>query len=153
MTDGPAAMTWRDVEVAIEDQLPLWKVLGFGGICPVQGWGDLPDGRAWYFRYRHDEATLEVFHRDPDDDLYVARSREDITHYSEKIDALGVPDGGNLTPEEAVDLFLELWRGLKPVDMWPSTGSDRLASAVDFWTKVYAAADEQQQDQQNEEQQ
>lgn len=34
-----------------------------GGLCPEQHYGVLTDGRTFYFRYRHGEASLQVLHR------------------------------------------------------------------------------------------
>ena len=31
-----------------------------GGVCPVQHWGVLVDGRVFYFRYRHGHATVTL---------------------------------------------------------------------------------------------
>lgn len=132
---------WDRAEREMEQRLPGIVVENFGGACPTQGDGMIVAGPyaglRWYFRFRHDEATLSLYTpADPEEAKHSwgYLNLSETRYYAELIDATGVEDNGWLTPAEGVELMVRLWEALRPREEYESTGHDRLGEAVQQMT-------------------
>jgi hypothetical protein len=98
-----------------------------GGACPCQGYGTL-DGERFYFRYRHDDAQLEVGPPDEHDDDMPTRPPR---LYAEINDVTGDFERGWLDDEDAIKLIHRMIPMLKPPAEWAhGTYQDQLQTAV-----------------------
>lgn len=80
------------------------RMTGLGGCVPVQGYGETDSSEEWYFRFRHDEASLVVY----SDDMF-APSYGAWCH-----DLCGDPYAGTLSHDEAMGVIISLWKRLAP---------------------------------------
>lgn len=95
-------MQWNDAVSALTAAMPGIKIDMFGGVCPFQADGILPDGQQFYLRYRHDAAQLYI--APADGDIF-----DDTTEYASIDEVTGDCDRGDLSAQEAIDLFVRLY--------------------------------------------
>jgi hypothetical protein len=89
-------------------RIPGLQIRSIGGACPFQAQGRTPDNNEFYFRFRHDEATLYVYPVGAD---YF----EEAIEYSKGTTNSGY-DRGDLDSDDVIELFEKLWKKRRPME-------------------------------------